>query len=429
MTPAHDAMRSSLWRPGLVRTVAGSVSLLLLLLACSSGEQESPGSGSPEPPAGTTSAPSTEPTEPTEPTEDTSATDSTGAAGADTPERVDPITRKVRAMSLREKVRQLLVLSFSGTSAPGDLIRRFEPGGLIYFSENLTGRSQIAALSRDSQQVSRRVGEPLLVMTDQEGGIVTRLPGTSGTPAGTDFDGDARWARRTARSTGEMLDSVGINVDLAPVADVNTVADAGVIGSRSFGSDPRVVSRLTAAQVCGYHRGGVAATAKHFPGHGSTTTDSHLEVVRIERSKKAWQRIDLPPFEAAQRAHVDLMLVGHLSVPSLDPSGRPATLSRPILGGWLRQRVGFDGVVITDSLVMKGITAYGSSREIAVRAVRAGVDQLLMPQSPAGAARGIVDAVRRGRLTEHRVDLSVTRILTLKRELGLYRAHKDLPGC
>jgi beta-N-acetylhexosaminidase len=332
-------------------------------------------------------------------------------------------------MTLRDKVRQLLVLPFGGTSAPRELIRRFEPGGLIYFSDNLTGRDQIKALSHASQRVSRRVGEPMLVMTDQEGGIVTRVPGTSDTPAGSDFDGNTRWARRTARHTGALLESLGINVDLAPVADVNTVGSAGVIGSRSFGSDPDVVARLTAAQVCGYHRGGVAATAKHFPGHGSTTTDSHLEVVTIQRSKAAWKRIDLPPFMSAANRQVDLVLVGHLSVPALDRTGRPATLSGRMLRGWLRQRVGFDGVIITDSLTMRGITAYGSSRVIAVRAIRSGVDQLLMPENPAGAVRGIVHAVRQGQVPEQRINRSVARILTLKRSLGLYHAAKDLPGC
>jgi beta-N-acetylhexosaminidase len=332
-------------------------------------------------------------------------------------------------MTLREKAGQLLVLPFSGTSPPADLIRAYRPGGLIYFSENLVDTDQIAALSLGSQRVARDGGQPLLLMTDQEGGIVTRIPGTSDTPAGADFAGDAGWARRTARQTGELLDSLGINVDLAPVADVNTVGSAGVIASRSFGPDPDVVSRLTEAQVCGYHRGGVAAAAKHFPGHGSTTTDSHLEVVTIERSLAQWRRIDRPPFLAAQRAQADLMLVGHLSVPSLDASGDPATLSAPMLRGQLRDRIGFDGLIITDSLVMEGITAYGSAGSLAVRAVKAGVDLLLMPADPAAALRGLVRAVRAGELSQARLDASVTRVLELKRTLGLYRADRSLPGC
>jgi beta-N-acetylhexosaminidase len=369
-------------------------------------------------PSAETPSPSTSPTSPLE--------------APDAPEpraAVDGVQQRVHAMSLREKAGQLLVLPFTGTDAPADLIREYRPGGLIYFSENLVNDDQISALSRDSQSASRDVGEPLLLMTDQEGGVVTRIPGTSDTPAGADFGGDAAWARRTARQTGELLDGLGINVDLAPVADVNTVGDAGVIGSRSFGSDPDVVSRLTAAQVCGYHEGGVAAAAKHFPGHGSTTTDSHLEVVTIDRTRREWRRIDRPPFAAAQQQEVDLMLVGHLSVPSLDPTGRPATLSGPILRGSLRHGIGFDGVIITDSMLMEGITAYGGSATLAVRALRAGVDLLLMPADAAAARDGIVAAVRDGRMSERRLDRSVARVLALKQTLGLYRAAKALPRC
>jgi beta-N-acetylhexosaminidase len=415
--------------------------LALVGTACSAGGDAESGD-EPRPPAAsddstaddrTHSAP-TESTAPSSPGAPSKATEfADGATETSGTEAVSPavafVQRRVERMSVRDKARQLLVLPFSGTVAPESVIRRFHPGGLIYFSENLVDSDQIRALSQQSQRAAGAVGEPLLLMTDQEGGIVTRVPGTSDTPAGIEFGGDAAWARTTARDTGEMLASLGINVDLAPVADVNTVGDAGVIGPRSFGSDPDVVSRLTAAQVCGYHRGGVAAAVKHFPGHGSTTTDSHLEVVTIDRTLREWQEIDRPPFVAANRAGVDLVLVGHLSVPALDPSGRPATLSASILKGQLRRSIGFDRVIITDSMIMEGITAYGDSGTLAVRAVEAGVDLVLMPADPAGAVDGLVRAVRSGRIPEARLDASVERVLTLKQTLGLYRQAKSLPGC
>lgn len=332
-------------------------------------------------------------------------------------------------MTLLDKARQLLVVGFSGTSAPNAVIRSLHPGGLIYFTENLATEDQIRAMSRQAQRVARRTGQPLLIMTDQEGGLVTRLPGTSGVPGGAEFGGDTSLARRTATATGRRLSALGINVDLGPVADVNTVGSGGVIGPRSFSSDPAVVAPMVRAQVCGYHRGGVAATVKHFPGHGSTSTDSHLSTATIRESRTAWRSTDLPPFVTAVRNHVDLVLMGHLAFPAIDPTGRPATISPLLDRRLLRHRVGFEGVVITDALNMGGITSWGSPGEIAVKAVGAGADLLLMPPSRSDAVRGLVDAVRDGTLREARLDASVERVLRLKESLGLYQAPKQLPLC
>lgn len=332
-------------------------------------------------------------------------------------------------MSLRDKVRQLVVVGFSGTSAPTEVIRNLHPGGLIYFSGNLQSRGQIRSLSQHAQRLSRRFGQPLLTMTDQEGGIVTRIPGTQNMPGGAEFGGDAAWARRTARGTGQLLHRLGVNVALAPVADVDTAGSGGVIGYRSFSADPDVAARLVRAQVCGYHAGGVAPAVKHFPGHGSTTTDSHASTAVVNENASTWRRLDRPPFAAAVRSKVDVVMLGHLAFPAVDPTGRPATISGPLTRGLLRQRLGFDGVVISDALNMGGITAWGSVRQVAVRAIGAGVDLLLMPPQPAEAVRGVLAAVRTGRLTEARIDRSVERVLRLKQRLGLYNANANLPTC
>lgn len=341
----------------------------------------------------------------------------------------DPIARRIAHMTLRDKVRQLIVVAFGGKRAPVALIRRLHPGGLIYFSPNLRSTAQIRAMSRQAQRTARRTGQPLLLMTDQEGGLVTRLPGTSHVPGGADFHGNAAWARRTAVRTGRDLVRVGINVDLAPVADVNTVGSRGVIGPRSFSSNPQVAARLTRAQVCGYHHGGVAATVKHFPGHGSTTTDSHRRPARIRESRARWRRTDLPPFTRAVASRVDLVMLGHLAFPAIDRTGRPATISPRLDRRLLRAGVGYDGVVITDALNMGGITAFGSTGSIAVRAIRSGVDLLLMPPNPASAVHGLVSAVQHGRISEGRLNTSVHRILALKQRLGLFRAAKHLHQC
>lgn len=332
-------------------------------------------------------------------------------------------------MSLRDKAAQLLVVSFDGTRAPVQLIRSLHPGGLIYFQNNLVSDQQIARMSAASQRAAKAVGPPLLVTTDQEGGEITRLPGTAGVvPGGIDFHGDAAAARATAVATGRLMSRLGINTDLAPDADVDTVV-GGIIGPRSFGSDPAVVSELVHAQVCGYHAGGVAATAKHFPGHGSTTTDSHLRTAVVTESAATWRRVELPPFEAAVKSGVDIILVGHLAVPALDPTGRPATISPVLNGDMLRDRLHFQGVVMTDALNMGGITSWGDSSTIAVDSVEAGSDMLLMPVDPTAAVDALVAAVHDGRISVGRLNASVERILRLKARLGLFGGQPQLTHC
>lgn len=332
-------------------------------------------------------------------------------------------------MTLRDKVGQLLVPSFAGTQAPTGLIDGLHPAGLIYFGDNLTSRAQTKALSAQIQRTAHGVTYPLLLMTDQEGGVITRIPGTESVPAGAEFHGDAVEARGTATRTGRLLSDLGVNTDLAPDSDVNTAGPGGVIGDRSFGSTPDLVSTMVTAQVCGYHAGGVAAAAKHFPGHGSTDTDSHVRTAVIRESPGRWAATDLPPFEAAIRHHVDMILVGHLAFPALDPTGRPATISPVLNRDLLRDRLGFQGVVISDALNMGGITSWGSPGEIAVRAVEAGTDLLLMPPAPSEAVGALLAAVRSGRISTARLDLHVYRVLELKRKLGLLAAPASLPQC
>jgi beta-N-acetylhexosaminidase len=341
----------------------------------------------------------------------------------------DPIRDRVNEMRLIDRVRSLMVLPFDGTAAPTGRIGSLHPGGLIYFSANLTSQAQTKALSSAIQHAT--VGEtyPMLLMTDQEGHPVTRIPGTEDTPGGIEFHGDAAWAKATAQTTGALMSRLLVNTDLAPVSDVNTAGAGGVIGGRSFGSNRYVVSRLVTAQVCGYHAGGVATTAKHFPGHGSTNTDSHLHTAVIHESIPTWEATDLPPFEAAVRNHVDMILVGHLAFPAMDPSGRPATISRTLNHDLIRDRLGYEGVVITDALNMGGVTSWGTNAQIAIWALKAGNDMLLMPPQPVVAIQAIYHAVLNGQLAEGRVDGAAYRVLKLKQRLGLLIPHKRLPQC
>ncbi|MCX4908552.1 glycoside hydrolase family 3 protein [Streptomyces sp. NBC_00878] len=351
----------------------------------------------------------------------------------------------ISRMTLEEKVGQLFVMRVYGHSATApdqadidanlaeigvrnaaELIATYRVGGIIYFgwAHNTREPHQIADLSNGIQQASlaQPRGLPVLISTDQEHGIVARV----GKPA-TLFPGamalGASGSRTDARTAGRIggaeLRAMGVRQDYAPVADVNVNPANPVIGVRSFGADPQAVARLVAAQVKGYQSAGVAATSKHFPGHGDTEVDSHYGFPVIEHTEAQWAELDAPPFEAAVAAGIDSIMTAHIMVPALDPSGDPATLSHPILTGILRERLGYDGVVVTDSLGMQGVREkYGDDR-VPVLALKAGVDQLLNPPSLSIAWNAVLKAVQDGELTEARLDASILRVLRLKAKLGL----------
>lgn len=353
----------------------------------------------------------------------------------------------ISRMTLEEKVGQLFVMRVYGHSATApdqadidanlkeigvrdaaELLAKYRVGGIIYFgwAHNTRDPHQIADLSNGIQKASlaQPRGLPVLISTDQEHGIVARVgkpatlfPGAMALGAG----GSRTDARTAGRIGGAELRAMGVRQDYAPVADVNVNPANPVIGVRSFGADPQAVAGMVAAQVKGYQSAGVAATSKHFPGHGDTETDSHYGFPVIEHTEAQWAELDAPPFRAAIAAGIDSIMTAHIMVPALDPSGDPATLSRPILTGILRERLGYDGVVVTDSLGMEGVrTKYGDDR-VPVLALKAGVDQLLNPPKLDVAWNAVLQAVRGGELTEARLDESILRVLRLKAKLGLLK--------
>ncbi|MET9116743.1 glycoside hydrolase family 3 N-terminal domain-containing protein [Streptomyces longwoodensis] len=355
------------------------------------------------------------------------------------------LRRLVSRMTLEEKVGQVFVSRVYGHSATdpdqadvdanlaelgvrtaADLLERYRLGGIIYFAwaHNTREPHQIAALSDGLQRASLGLprGLPVLISTDQEHGIVCRIgapatlfPGAMAIGAG----GSRTDARTLGRISGAELRAMGVRQDYSPVADVNVNPANPVIGVRSFGADPDAVAALVAAEVQGYRSAGVAATAKHFPGHGDTAVDSHYGFPVITHSREVWEELDAVPFRAAIAAGIDSIMTAHILVPALDDSGDPATLSRPIVTGLLRERLGYDGVVVTDALDMAGVrTKYGDDR-VPVLALKAGVDQLLNPPKLDVAWNAVLRAVREGELTEERLEQSVLRILRLKAKLGL----------
>ncbi len=356
------------------------------------------------------------------------------------------VTSTLARMTLREKVGQLFVQQVYGSTAdtartentalygvatPAEVVQKYALGGVIYFAwtDSVKDPDQITALSNGLQKAAltrpTKARIPLMVGIDQEQGVVTRI----GPPA-TQFPGSmalgagrsTQDARTAAAITGKELRAMGITTNFAPDADTNVNPLNPVIGTRSFSSDPALASQMVAAQVFGYQEdGGVMAAAKHFPGHGDTATDSHVAFPVITHSRQEWDTLDAPPFRAAIEEGVDVVMTGHLAFPALDDSGDPATLSKPIVTGLLREELGFEGVVITDSLEMQGVRDRYGDAEVAVRALLAGVDLLCMSPALPAAFEAVVAAVESGRISRRDLDTKVRRVLTLKAERGVVR--------
>jgi beta-glucosidase-like glycosyl hydrolase len=298
--------------------------------------------------------------------------------------------------------------SFHGPERP-DWLRPMVDGGLggiVLFASNVRGREQLRGLT-----AALREDRPsLLVAMDEEGGDVTRLEAAEGSSypgaLALGYVDDPELTSAVAGAIAADLASVGANLNLAPVADVNTNPQNPVIGVRSFGSDPELVARHVAAHVAGTQAVGVAACAKHFPGHGDTRVDSHLELPVVER-------VELAPFRAAVGAGVRTVMTGHLLVPALDDS--PATLSRVLVEESLRGELGFKGAVISDALDMQAIAATVGVEDGAVRALTAGVDAVCLGptlgrEAIAGVHSAVVEAVRSRRLAEERLAEAVGRV-------------------
>ncbi len=322
----------------------------------------------------------------------------------------------VGRLSLKERAGQVIYAAYSGTAAPTDFVNRLHLGGIVVFTENYSGTDQIRSSNAAVQRAARRAGRPFPVGigVDQEGGIVERITGGTRFPAfmTAGAAADARLTRAAAVASGRELAGLGFTTDYAPDADVTIGAADAAIGSRSAGSRPRAVAAQVRAAAAGFASTGVVPVVKHFPGHGALTTDSHLALPVQQRSLAELERRDLVPFRASVRAGLPVVMVGHIDVRSVDP-GTPASLSRKVITGLLRQRLGFQGLVVTDSMAMGAITNRLGSGPAAVRALRAGADVVLMPPSPQEARDGIVRAVRQGRLSSARLVQAATRQVAL----------------
>ncbi len=325
---------------------------------------------------------------------------------------------------LVRRVGQRFMVGFEGLAASSDvkaLIRDFGVAHVILFARNVEGPEQVAELVRELQSTARDAGHerPLVVAVDQEGGRVARLrePWTVWPSArAVGQTGSEKTARAMGAALAEELSACGIALNFAPCVDVDTNPKNPVIGDRSLGDDPGLVGRLGAAMIQGLQDGGVAACAKHFPGHGDTDVDSHLDLPVLDHPRSRLDEVELPPFRAAIEAGVATVITSHVLFRELDEN-LPASLSTPLTRGLLRDEMGFDGVVVTDDLEMKAVAKRWTPAEIAVLAAKAGADVLAFCRNHDGqvaALEGLIRAVEAEEIPFKEMEAAEMRVKRLQ---------------
>ncbi|HYN48492.1 MAG TPA: glycoside hydrolase family 3 N-terminal domain-containing protein [Candidatus Nanopelagicales bacterium] len=393
-------------RPAALTRLAAHVALALAVAACGGLAATSAPTPKPTSPAAGAATPVASGPLASEPTPTPLPPDPTpGGAGCDLP-------------PLDVRVAQLLLAGVVGTAptAASLALVRSGVGGVLLLGSNLESGPQVAALVAGLQA---EAALPLVVAIDEEPGRIGRLARAGiieGSPSARDLGKEpAATVRATARRIGEALAKLGITTNLAPVLDVTGAAAGGVIGDRSFGSSPSVVTRAGDAFLAGLADAGIAGVGKHFPGHGETTVDSHTSLPKVGASLATLRKRALPPFVAAIGAGVPAIMVGHLLVPALDAS-RPASLSRAVIQGLLRDDLGFAGLVMADDFGMGALDSWGDLPRRTELAIAAGVDMAIVLDERAipDVVAGLLDAVAEGRLPEARVDEAFLRVVRFK---------------
>ncbi|HKG22674.1 MAG TPA: glycoside hydrolase family 3 N-terminal domain-containing protein [Blastocatellia bacterium] len=341
------------------------------------------------------------------------------------------VEKTLASFSLDEKVGQLIVPAIVGMFRSQDSeafrqvrrdITEFHVGGYLLLGETSTIHEPAGAalLIRRMQEMA---GTPLFIAADFEGGVGLRFTGATRLPRAmaVGATADEEMAFQAGRITAREARALGVNVNFYPVVDVNNNARNPIINIRSFGGDPQSVSRMARAYIRGSQSEGVMATAKHFPGHGDTSIDSHLDLPSIDIDRARLDAVELPPFRAAISEGVGAIMSAHIALPRIDASSMPATLSPRLMGELLRKEMGFGGVIFTDAMNMLGIADRYPEGEAAVRAVKAGADVVLFPINVEKSFLALKRAVATGDIPESRVDESVRRILKAKARLGIHK--------
>lgn len=329
-------------------------------------------------------------------------------------------------MNLREKIGQMIMTGFATAELSSDIIKLIEEykvGNIILFSYNLQSIDQIRnTCSELHQRIEASTGYPAFISIDQEGGVVTRLPENASSMPGAMLigaTGNKKYARESGRITGEELKALGINMNLAPVLDVNSNPDNPVIGVRSYSSNPYTVRDFGISMMKGLLESGVMATVKHFPGHGDTAVDSHLGLPVVEKDLEELMECELIPFLSAIQEGTPCIMTSHIMFPKLEQEKKPATMSKTILTDLLRDKLGFKGIIVTDCLEMSAILSYYGTACGAVEAVKAGAQLLCISHTADLVIETILKieaAVKAGEISLKLIDKAVDNIIRFKEE-------------
>lgn len=344
----------------------------------------------------------------------------------------EKVDEEIKGMTLREKIGQMLVISYSGTEYTDkldELLNSVKPGGFILFKDNISSYySTVDYISR----IKDTATIPMLMSVDQEGGRVQRIKDVSDVNVQNIPDmytlgktSDVSLSYDVGKVVAEELSAFGVNTDYAPVLDIFSNPNNTVIGTRAFGSDAQTVINMAIPFANGMKENGIIPTYKHFPGHGDTDADSHIELPVVTKTKEELYKNELLPFKAAIENGAQMIMVAHIALPNVTGDYTPASLSDKIVNGILREELGYNGVVITDGVNMKALADNYSVKEICSYSINAGVDIILMPPDPIETVNIIEGLVNEGIITEQRIDESVKRILLMKHNNGLYDK-KDL---
>ena len=342
-----------------------------------------------------------------------------------------PVKALMESMSVEEKIGQMIMVGFDGQSLTPELeshLNEIHAGNVIFLGRNYANPQQMWEFTSALQRMASRRPAPVGLFTaiDQEGGVVARLlNGVTVFPGNMALGATAQthYARRAAEVTAQEMLQLGLNMNLAPVLDVNNNPGNPAIGVRSYGESPELVAAMGAEAVAASQSAGVLATAKHFPGKGDVTRDSHVDLPHVPHSRERLNQVELAPFKAAIAAGVGAIMTAHVTFPAIEPEPLlPATMSQKVLQGLLREELGFRGIIITDDLFMGAISKSYGLAEAAIRSINAGADIVLMchkPDEQAIAIKAVWEAARSGRISMDTIDSSVRRVLSVKALFGI----------